>query len=89
MNGAMEIVAETFKATWRYSAWTKNLVTASPTVNIDRLGTLEAVTYNGSATNFLAQPMVINWTANTGDTAWYNGTISATEGFLPFVISIS
>lgn len=88
MNGAMEIVADSFKATWRYASWTKNLVTTSTIVNIDRPGILEAVQYNGAATNFLAQPMTVNWLANTSDTGWYNGTISATEGYLPFIISI-
>ncbi|HBL8926452.1 TPA: hypothetical protein LTW74_001375 [Enterobacter hormaechei] len=89
LKGGMELAAETFKATWRYSAWTKNLITASPTINIDRAGTLEAITYNGIATNFLAQPLTISWTASTGDTAWYDGTASATESYLPLIISIS
>ncbi|HHX7177172.1 TPA: hypothetical protein ACVG9H_001275 [Enterobacter hormaechei] len=88
LNGALELASENFKATWRYSTWTKNLITSSPTVNIDRLGTLEAITFNGDATNFLAQPMTINWTANTSDTGWYNGTISSTESYLPYIISI-
>ncbi|SAE93608.1 Uncharacterised protein [Enterobacter cloacae] len=88
LKGGMELVAETFKVTWRYSAWTKNLVSASPTINIDRAATLEAITYNGAATNFLAQPLTISWTANTGDTAWYDGAASAADGFLPLIISV-
>lgn len=88
LNGAMELVADNFKATWRYSTWTKNLVTTSPTVNIDRVGTLEAITFNGDPTNFLAQVMSITWNAATSDTGWYNGTISSTESYLPYIISI-
>jgi hypothetical protein len=88
LSGAMELVSENFKAPWRYSTWTKNLVTTGPTLNIYRVGTLEAITYNGGATNFLAQLMTINWTTNTSDTGWYNGTISSTESHLPYILSI-
>lgn len=86
LQGALELNADKYNSGFRYSGWAQTVYQGSSYVAFERLGT-EALTYLGSATNFIATKFQFRFAvASPSDTGYYNGEISCNDWGAPLIV---